>query len=136
MNQESAEKAIEGRLQNNWGTTVIDINPNVDFSAPSADESFIKLNIINRKRIRKNIGSYEPVYRQHGSIIIKIHTPKNKGTRLGKSYGDTIAAIFREQKFDCIICREATVDAVGEFDGRWITNVVIFFYWDSGCIVL
>lgn len=130
MSYATVERDIEQRLTDNWATTVIDINPNVDFTPPAHETSWIKLRIMNEDVNRKNIGN-PGVHRVDGTIVINIYTALNEGSRTGMAHGDTLAALFRDKQFNGITCREATVKAAGQFEGRWQTNVLIPFYWDG-----
>jgi len=130
MSFSTVQRDIEARLVANWGTTRIDINPNVDFPVPSEQESFIKLRVFNESTNRVNVGM--PGYhRTRGTIIIQIFTPLNSGNRTALSYGDTLGDLFRDKQFNGITCREAHVEDIGEFNGRWQTNLVVPFYWDG-----
>lgn len=133
MNDALAERYIEQRLLANWSTTPIDINPNVNFVPPAS--AYIKLNVFNERTIRKTIGVIRPVYRHLGTIIIRVFTPLHTGTRTGKTLGEGVAAIFNEQSFDCIVCRQSRVSVIGEFEGRLQTNVITPFIFDSDCTV-
>jgi hypothetical protein len=121
---------IEARLVANWATTVIDINPNVDFETPAHDDAYIKLRVFNESTNRVNVGQ-PGIHRTRGTIIVQVFTPLNSGTRLAMTHGDTIAEIFRDVQFSGITCREAHIEDIGEFEGRWQTNIVVPFFWDG-----
>jgi len=129
MSYSTVVRDIEQRLVDNWATTRIDINPNAPFKTSDGEE-FVKLRVYNESSSRKTIGA-TGVHRQNGTIIIQIYTNLAEGTRKGIGYGDTLAALFRDQQFNGITCREALVEDIGEFEGRWQTNLVIPFYWDG-----
>lgn len=130
MSYATVQRDIEKRLQDNWATTPIDINPNVKFTVPDYDQDYIKLRIQNDDADRRNIGA-PGCHRVMGTIIIQIFINKNEGTRKSAAYGDTLAALFRDVTFNGITCREALVRDIGEFEGRWQTNLLIPFYWDG-----
>lgn len=121
---------IEARLVANWATTVIDINTNAPFDPPGYDVAYVKLRILNEDTKRKNIGN-PGIHRTRGTIAVQVFTPVNTGTRTGQDYAETIGAIFRDQQFNGITCREAHVTDHGEYEGRWQTNVLVPFYWDA-----
>ena len=130
MSFSTVTRDIESRLVSNWATTVIDINTNADFTPPPYDTAYVKLRLFNEQTQRKNVGN-PGLHRTMGTIIVQVFTPKNTGTRTGQEYAETIGAIFRDQQFSGITCREAHVEDVGEYEGRWQTNVIIPFYWDA-----
>jgi len=131
MTPDDARRAIEQRLVDNWVSTDIDINANVPFSAPPLDASYIKLDILRDDRERLNIGTDKPVVHQHGTIVIRIYTPPEAGTRLGIDYGNTLAELFREVKFGGVKTRQPNVKSAGEFQKRWQTNMLVSFQWES-----
>lgn len=124
---------IELRLNANWATTVIDINENVDFTPPNYDTPYVKLRIFGKATERKNVGN-PSVHRRLGVISVEVFTPLNTGTRLGQEYAETIGAIFRDQTFNGITCREAAVKATGEHEGRWATVVAMKFKYDDNYV--
>lgn len=130
MSYATVERDIEQRLLDNWATTRIDVNPNVKFTPPGEQEDYIKLRIAHAEADRVNVGS-PGCHRMSGTIIIQIFTVKGEGTRRGTGYGDTLASLFRDVTFNGITCREALVNDIGEFEGRWQTNLMIPFYWDG-----
>lgn len=130
MSFATVTRDIEARIVANWATTVIDINDNADFTPPGHDTPYVKLRIMNEDTQRKNIGN-PGLHRTPGMIAVYVFTPLNTGTRLGQEYAETIGAIFRDLQFNGITCREASVKDVGEYEGRWQTNVLIPFYWDA-----
>lgn len=130
MSFATVTRDIEARLAANWATTVIDMNENADFTPPGYDTPYVKLRILNESTERKNIGN-PGLHRTMGTIAVNVFTPKNTGTRTGQGYAETIGALFRDQQFNGITCREAHVTDIGEYEGRWQTNVLIPFYWDA-----
>jgi hypothetical protein len=130
MSFSTVQRDIELRLQANWATTTIDINPNVDFTQPEHDTAFIRLRVMNEPSRRVNIGQPACV-RNFGMIAINIFVPLNTGNRTGLSYGDTLAELFREVQFNGITTRQPTVSDVGEYEGRYQVNMLVPFYWDS-----
>lgn len=132
MTNEQAARYIEQRLLDNWGLTPIDINMNVDFTPPDTGTSFIRLLVYNDIEQRKNIGM-PAVHRVNGTIAIQIHTPLNTGTRTAKIYAATLAALFRDQVFNCITCRGAQLNAPIEYEGRMTMSVLVPFHWNSDC---
>lgn len=130
MSYATVERDIEKRLITNWATTVIDINENVEFNPPADGSDWIKLRIVDETTDRVNIGN-PGVHRAQGRIELEIYTGVNTGTRTGKTYAATLASLFRDAQFNGITCREASVNTIGERDGRWITLVSVPFFWDG-----
>lgn len=130
MSFSTVTRDIELRLAANWSTTVIDVNENADFTPPAYDTPYVKLRIMDESTNRVNIGN-PGVHRSRGTIIVQVLTPLNTGTRTGEQYAEDIGAIFHDQQFNGITCREATDKDAGEYEGRWLTNVIVPFYWDA-----
>lgn len=130
MSFSTVTRDIEARLVANWSTTAIDINENTDFDPPAYDVPYVKLRILEESTRRVNIGN-PAVHRSVGTIAVQVFTPTNTGTRTGQGHAETIGAIFHDQQFNGITCREALVTDFGEYEGRWQTNVLIPFYWDG-----
>jgi len=130
MSFSTVQRDIEARLVANWATTPIDINVNVNFTPPDYLTDWVKLRVFNERTDRVNVGM--PGYhRTRGTIIVQIFTDLNSGTRKALSYGDLIADIFRDKQFNGITCREAHIEEIGAYEGRWQTNVVVPFFWDG-----
>lgn len=121
---------IEARLVANWATTPIDINVNADFVIPDYETAWIKLRVFNESTSRINVGN-PGHHRTRGTIIVQMFTPLNSGTRTSMAYGDTLAEIWRDKQFNGITCQSVHVEEIGEFAGRWQTNLVVPFYWDA-----
>ena len=128
MSFATARRDIEKRLTDNWITTAIAYE-NVPFK-PVAGTPWVKLRILENTVNRINVGN-PGIHRATGLIAVEIYTKLNEGSNTGRGYADTIAAIFRDQQFGGITCREANVTIPGEFDGWWQTNVTIGFFWDG-----
>lgn len=128
MSFSTARRDIEKRLDANWATTPVAFE-NVKFNPPN-DSPWVKLRIFENSVNRINIGS-PGFHRAQGTIIVEIYTLLGTGSNTGRSYADTIAAIFRDAQFNGITCREASVEIAGEINGWWQTNVSIPFFWDG-----
>lgn len=130
MSFATAERDIEQRLIDNWPTTPIDINPNVDFTPPAADIVWVKLRVEDREVNRVNIGLTN-IHRAEGAITLSLFSPLGNGTRGTLGYADALAKIYRDQQFNGITCKGALVEFYGEYEGRWRTDVSVPFYWDG-----
>ena len=129
MSFATARRDIEGRLTANWATTSIAYD-NVPFKTPSDSTSWVRLRIFEENVTRLNIGN-PGTHRVSGLIVVEIFVPQGRGTQTVRGYADTIAAVFRDQQFSGITCREATPRSVGEYEGWWQYNVSVPFYWDG-----
>jgi len=123
-------KAIELRLDANWGSTTPIKSDNVDYT-PVTGTTYIELQIHNAQGVRVTIGTQNPLYRYPGIISINIYGSLNEGTRTLLGYADSIADIFRGATFSNLICRTPKITRIGELDGWFVYNVSIPFHRDK-----
>lgn len=130
MSFATARRDIEKRMDANWATTVIAWD-NVDFQPPR-DDYWVRFSIAENNTDRKNIGA-TGTFRHFGMIFIQIYAPKNQGTNVVRGHADSIASIFRDARFNGIVCQEAEVTNVGLVDSHpyYQVNLSIPFYWDG-----
>jgi len=128
MSFTTIRRDIFNRFEANWVTTPIAYQ-NIPYK-PSFNQPWVKINLFDESSSRINVG-LPAIYRQVGTVIIEIHTEDAKGIQEGRGYGDTIAAIFRDQQFSGLTFSDVNVTAVGKNNGYWQTNVIAPFYWDG-----
>lgn len=130
MSYSTVIRDIEQRLQDNWAVTKV-ASPNVPLSPkPKSTESWLRLRLFNDVATRITIGT-PGTHRVSGTLVIEIFTPENKGSRLGYTYGDTLAALFRDVQFNGITFQEVNVQDTGESNGWNKHNLTTSFYWDG-----
>lgn len=128
MSFETASRDIEKRLEANWATTQIAYE-NVPFIPPKK-ESWVELKIFEDDVRRITIGN-PGTHRTTGTITITINIPEGSGNRVAKNYAGTLAAIFRDEQFNGITCREARLGTGGTKDGWYSIPLTIAFFWDG-----
>jgi hypothetical protein len=129
MSYTDQNKAIRSRFHTNWGTDPPVKYDNADFTPPD-NAAFVAFEIVNAGEFVASLGG--PIkYRNFGIISINIYAPLNSGTKVLSGYCDTAAAIFRGQQFSSITCLGASVNRIGEVDGRFVYNVSIDFFRDE-----
>jgi hypothetical protein len=128
MSFNTARRDIEKRLEANWATTPIAWE-NVAFSPPKEGD-WIHLTIFEERVDRKTVNQ-PATHRVFGNISIDINTPINVGTATARTHGANIATIFRDQQFNGITCREATLSNGGDVQGTFRMTLSIPFYWDG-----
>jgi hypothetical protein len=129
MSYDAERQAIELRLKNGWTTTPIKYE-NVAFTPTDAMQAFIELMIVNAESRQVSLGS-PALFRHPGAISINVRTRLQIGTKLGKQYADTLAALFRGKEFSGITCRAPKVTRLGEINGWFVYNVSINFFRDE-----
>ncbi len=127
MSLATARRDIQNRLNDNWGSLEIAWE-NVPFEPPA--DGFVEMRITEDNVRRLNIGT-PGHHRVTGLIIMMIRVPKNTGTQVVREYADQIGAIFRDQEFNGILCREAVPTNIGERDGWYRYDVSVRYQWDG-----
>lgn len=123
--------AIESRLATNWTTTPIKFE-NVPFKETMSP--YVALVILVGEGLQVSLGT--PVVRRWpGVIILQVFVPADTGTKLAKTYADTLAAVFERVQFSSgnsgtITCRIPSIEAVGIKNGWHQTNVTVPFKRD------
>lgn len=125
MSYEAELEAIEGRMNTNWTTTPI-VFENVDY-VPVDGTPYVELFVKSADAVRASLGP-SALHRIVGVILVNIHVPKGTGTNLARTYGDTIAAIFRDQAFSGVVCRAASVRSIGPVNEWFVVSVTIPYY--------
>ena len=126
MSYEAERASIEGRLSAGWATTAIAYD-NVAFSAQD-NAAWIRLNIVNGDSGYRVLESKK---RHTGVIIIQMFAPKNQGSGVLRGYADTLATLFEDQKFDDVVCRNASLTNAGISNEWHQMNLTIPFWRDE-----
>lgn len=126
MSFEDERKAIEGRLEANWTTTPIRYE-NVPFKETSAP--YVALFILNGEGQQASLGT-PALRRWPGVIKVQVFVPRDTGTKLARTYADTIGAVFDRAQFSSgnsgtISCRIPSISHVGLANGWNQINVTI-----------
>jgi len=128
MSFETVRRDITTRFATNWATTGIAWQ-NQKFTPPDGT-AWVRFSVLEGDTGRINIGN--PGHHRHvGMITVQIFVPHGTGTKTAREYAATIATIFRDQQFNGITCREASLAQVGEVENWYQMNLTIPFYWDG-----
>jgi len=123
-------KAIESRFATAWGTTTPIKYENVEYT-PTPNTAWVEIHVSNGDTFQADINNDAPRYRNLGIIGVNVYVPKGSASHIARGYCDSIAAIFRGQQFDNIVCRASSIDHIGT-EGQWeIYNVNTVFYRDE-----
>lgn len=126
MSFEDTRKAIEGRLGDNWSTTPIKFE-NVPFK--ETKDPYVALFILDGEGQQISLGT--PAVRRWPSVIkIQIFVPQDTGTKLARTYADSLGTIFDRAQFSSgnsgtITCRIPSITHVGITNGWDQVNVTI-----------
>ena len=128
MSWEEEYFTIEDYFNNNWIETPIAVD-NAGFTPP-ATGSWVKLYVISGEGNLISLGPNART-RNTGVISVQIYAELNSGVTDVRGLADQAAQIFQNESFDGITCRAASMEHIGEKDGRYQLNVNIPFQRDS-----
>lgn len=128
---EDERNAIESRMAANWTTTATRYE-NVPFKETA--DPYVALFIRDGEGTQVSLGTVA-LRRWPGLIIVQVFVKPDTGTKLAKTYAETIGAIFDRAEFSVpnggsITCRIPSVAAVGLKHGWYQVNVTIPFIRD------
>jgi hypothetical protein len=133
MAQQAVVDAAVARLQANWSTTSI-ILPNQDPAAPADGSAFVTLQFPTaRETIISMAAVGSRTVREEGTIRIVVSVPSGQGLDTGLGYCATLAALFRLQTFNSVVCFEASppIDNDSGDDGNyWVLSTSISYQYD------
>ena len=129
---EDERVAIEQRFHDNWTATPI-VWGNVTFKEQTAP--YVALFILDGEGRQASLGTVA-LRRWDGLIVVQVFTVEDTGTKLGRTYADTIGAIFDRAEFSyansgLIRCRVPSVATVGVQNGWFQHNVSVPFIRDK-----
>jgi|GEM_PF-1105923 hypothetical protein len=124
--------AIEKRFNDNWTTTPI-VWSNVPFKEQTTP--YVALFILDGEGEQVSLGTVA-MRRWAGVVVIQVFTLPDTGTKLARTYAETIAAIFDRAQFSyggsgTITCRVPSIDPVGVENGWYQVNVNVPFIRDK-----
>jgi len=137
MSFATARRDIEKRFDANWASTLIAWD-NVNF-VPPKDDHWVRFSIRDGSVQRKNIGA-AGTFRHFGIIFVQLYAPKDTGTQVLRGYADDVAGIFRDARFNGVVCQEAELTNIGVTKASALSsgslpyyqiNISIPFYWDG-----
>lgn len=132
MSFEATRQAIEARLAANWTTTPIKFE-NVPFV--ETVDPYLALFILDGEGNQITVG--DPVVKRWtGLILIQVFVPQDTGTKLARTYADSLGALFERQTFSAgasgtIRSRIASIQSIGVKDGWYQINVTVPFIRDK-----
>lgn len=127
MSFESVRSAVAARLGTNWTTTPIAYE-NQPFTPPAAG-GWVELTVLGGNGVTRGMagdGSGMAV-QDTGLIAINVYTPVGSGTKTGRGYADTLAALFEHKLFSGVTTYTATLTARGVVNGWHQLNLSIPF---------
>lgn len=125
-------KAVEIRLNAGWTTTPIRYE-NVAFI--ETNEPYVALYVLDGEGHQISLGTVA-LRRWVGVIFVQIFVKQDTGSRLAKSYANTIGALFDRAEFSVgvsglIRCRVPSIHEVGITNGWYQINVSVPFIRDK-----
>jgi hypothetical protein len=129
MSYQTQKVAIESRFNTQWAGRTPVRYPNSRFT-PTDGTTFVDFEVVGGHPSR-SLGE-DPIFRDYGSIAIKIHIPKGVGSGQAYTLADQAAAIFRDAQFSSITCYAPRPPvAVGVNEEWYVVAVTIPFHWDG-----
>jgi len=126
---QSDHRAIELRLEDNWGEETEIAFKNVEFESDDYDE-WIRLTIIDGDSKQMSLEE-TPLHRRVGLIIIQVFVRPDTGTKRIEELAGRAADIFRAVQFDGITCRSPMYREIGDAKNWFQANVETEFYVDE-----
>jgi hypothetical protein len=132
MAKKAVVEAVSARLAANWDENLAAIyDANSQTSTPAGGEPFLVLQfpVADTERLPVN----NRYYREEGAFRVVIHTEAGAGADKALEWGDQIAAIFRDQEFDGVVCLVPTSPLTHDDneDGNYfVTSVVCPYRYD------
>lgn len=129
----TAANAIRSRLSSMWSATPIGYK-NAPHD-PTDGQAFLFLEVLNGEASQASIGSPGArVFRHPGVIMVHVFVPMGIGEKLALEHADAVAAIFRAQSFDGVLCYAPSVGdgEPADDDGKWYrVTVSVPFHFDA-----
>lgn len=132
-----ARIAIETRLATSFTAAPIHFwSANIPYKA-TAGQKYIALKVSESEdAFQASLGEGPQMHRYHGTIIVQIFTPEDKGSKDADDIADLIDPIFRRAQFSfgtsgTITCRTPNKHTVGVRLGWYQVNVNIMFKRDK-----
>lgn len=125
-------KEITSRLDSAWnGVTPISF-PNVNFTPPNPQDSWIALHINDGASQQISIGALPAVIRYTGVIYVQVFTVRDIGSGEALALADAVKNIFNNWCGVNVRCYAARIKTVGVDDNGWFqVNVSIPFIRDE-----
>ena len=119
MSFASQYNEIQGRLNTQWGVKTPISWPNVSFTPPNPQASWIRLVIKDTEAVQIDIGADKSTFRNAGVIYVSVFGKPNTGTDALAKLADDAAAVFRNWCGINVRCRAASVQDLGIDQSGW-----------------
>lgn len=133
MAQQAVVNAVIGVLRANWTTTPL-ILPNQDASPPADATAFVTVQFPTGKEAFIGMAAAgSRTMRETGTIRLVVSVPTGQGLDVGLGYCATLAALFRLQTFDGVVCFEASPpidNDSGDVGDYWVMSTSISYQYD------
>lgn len=130
---DKAREIIENYIQDNWASTDIKF-PDVSYT-PVDDEPWIDFDYITIDSKQADFGANQQRHRAICSLGINIYSQPERGSKQGRSFGDSLAQLFRSQQFlqdgVYLLFRSPKVTNLGKVGNWHQTNVSVEFSMES-----
>lgn len=118
--------AVAARLAANWTTTPI-LALNETTQAPADGGPWVRLEFPVANGVQTTLGR---AYRETGAFRIVVATEIMSGLAKSMTYCEQIATIFRNQKFDGVVCLTPTIREGVDDGSYFIASVVVPFRYE------
>lgn len=133
MPAQAVDDAVLARLRAGWSTTPI-FNYNVTGDTPADGSPFVSVDypVVNENQI--TIGAPgNNVFREEGTIRVRLSYPRGKGIRQAWGYVDTLRALLRSASFSGVVTWAAggpALDDSAENGNYVVLSFVTPYYFD------
>lgn len=127
MSFADAQKAVENRFMDRWGSTSKIRYENQDWPDPKKDPDFVTITLIEATGTKIELRQ-RALTRYSGLIVLQVFVKEGKGTGRTSEYADKFGDIFRLAEFQednsgLIRCRVPDKLPIGTTNGWYQTNV-------------
>lgn len=132
MSYAEAHNEIREHLFMSWADATPIAWPNVNFTPPNPQSSWIRLSISDGDSNQMELGSNPATIRYAGIIYVQIFTRLDIGDAVALQLADTVKQIFNNWCGVSVRCRAAKIKVIGNDGNGWYqVNVVVPFYRDE-----
>lgn len=118
MGSQAFTNTIESTFATAWGSTTPIKSDNVPLQSEPTS-AYVAIEVWDGKSNKASVGNGVQLRRTLGTVFVMVFTPNNLGSKAGRTYADSIKAIFRDLVVSNVTFYEGNVARLGE---KYYTN--------------
>jgi hypothetical protein len=123
---------LRSRFNVAWGITTPIAWPNLNFTPPNPQASWVRFQIVDGESNQIGLGAMPATTRYAGIIWVQIFTKQDIGDGAAYALADTVKSIFHNWCGNTVRCFQAKIKTVGNEGNGWFqVNVSIPFIRDE-----